>query len=190
MKNDKDDIFVGKIVDYVRVALYPFLVVASVGFVLTLIVHLSIWAGFPLGKYTIKLLLGIIIVWLPTVLVSLLLMREPEQKDFRKVCLRGCPAWMKKMSFVFSIYGFISIGFVIFGIFMGIEYGNWDKELPKIYSLSMSGISMMFYWAAFATLYSARKILEGDNMKSYPNGHRVAATEIFCPYCGEEMTSS
>jgi hypothetical protein len=190
MKNDKDDIFVGKIVDYVRVALYPFLVVASVGFVLTLIVHLSIWAGFPLGKYTIKLLLGIIIVWLPTVLVSLLLMREPEQKDFRKVCLRGCPAWMKKMSLVFSIYGFISMGFVLFGIFTGIEYGNWDKGLPKIFSLGMSGVCMMFYSTAMAVLYSAIKILEGDNMKICPNGHSVGSAESFCHYCGEEMTSN
>lgn len=190
MKKDKDDIFVGKIVDYVRVVLYPFMVAAGVGLVLTLIVHISIWAGFPLGKYTIKLLLGIFIVWLPTVLVSLLLMKDPEQKDFQKVCLRGCPAWMKKMSSVFSIYAFISFGILLFGMYTNIKSGSSEGGLHKFVLLGFSGFCMMFYWTAFATLYSARKILEGDNMKNCPNGHRVAATEIFCPYCGERMTSS
>jgi len=187
---DNKEMRVDKVMRYVRVLIHPFLVLSVVGLVFTLIVHLSIWAGFPSGKYTMKLFIGIPIVWLPTILVSQLVLRNSKQTDFWKVCLRGCPVWMKRMSSAFLIYAFISFGFMLFGMYTDIKSGGSGSGLPKFVSLGSSGFCLMFYSTAMSVLYSARKILEGENTKSCPNGHRVAAAEKFCPYCGERMISS
>jgi hypothetical protein len=179
-----------KVRRYVRVLLYPFVVVAAVGLVLTLTVHLSVWAGFALGKHTMKLIIGIGVVWLPTVLVFQLLTGDSKQKEAWKVCMRECPVWMKRMSSVFFIYAFISFGFLLFGMYTDIKSGSSGGGLPKFVYLGFSGFCLMFYSTAMCVLYSARKILKGENTKSCPNGHRVGPSERFCPYCGEEMTSN
>ena len=187
--SDNKDMRIDKIMRYVRVLLYPFMVLAAVGLILTLIVHFSIWAGLPLGKHSFSLFGGLFVVWLPTVLVFQLLTKDSKQKEPWKVCMRECPVWMKRMSSLFFIYAFISFGFLLFGMYTDIKSGGSDSGLPDFVSLGFSGFCLMFYSTAMAMLYSARKILEGENTKICPNGHRVAATEKFCPYCGEEMTS-
>ena len=93
------------------------------------------------------------------------------------------------MSSVFFIYAFISFGFLLFGMYTDIKSGGSGGGSPKFISLGFSGFCLPFYSTAMSVLYSARKILIGENTKSCPNGHRVASTEKFCPYCGEEMTS-
>jgi len=185
--SDNKDMRIDKIMRYVRILLYPFMVLAAVGLVLTLIVHLSIWAGLPLGKHSFSLFGGLFVVWMPTVLVFQLLTKDSEQKGSWKLCMRECPVWMRRMSSVFFIYAFISFGFMLFGMYTDIKSGGTDSGLPKFVSLAFSGVCLMFYSTAMAMLYSARKILEGENTKICPNGHRVASTEKFCPYCGEEM---
>jgi hypothetical protein len=192
MKMNEDDILLDKIARYVRRLVYPFFVLAVVGLILTLIVHLSIWAGSdnPLAKHYFTLFVGVPVIWLATILVSQLLTRDSKQKDFWKVCMRGCPAWMRYMSTAFFIYAFISVGFVFFGMYTDIRGGGSGDWTPKFLSLGFSGFCMMFYSTATAVLYSATKILEGVNMRICPNGHRVEATENFCPHCGEKMTSS
>ena len=156
---NKSDIFIDKIMRYMRVLIYPFVILATIGLVLTLIAHFSMWAGFDnlLGKYTIKLFIGIPVVWLPTALVIRLLTRDSEQKALWKVCLRECPVWMKHMSSVFLIYAFIGFGFLLFGIYTDIKHGSSGNGLPKFVSLGMSGICMMFYSTAIAVLYSAKR---------------------------------
>jgi hypothetical protein len=186
----KEDMRADKVMRYVRVLLYPFVVLAAVGLVLTLIVHLSIWAGLPLGKHGFSLFGGVFVVWLPVVLVFQLLTRDCKQKESWKVCMRECPVWMKRMFSGFFIYAFISFGFLLFGMYTDIKSGGSGGGLPKFVSLGSSGFCLMFYSTAMAVLYSARKILKKENMKSCPNGHQVASTEKFCPYCGEKMISS
>jgi hypothetical protein len=191
VKINEDDIFLGKIAGYVRRLVYPFLVLAVVGLVLTLIAHLSMWAGSDnsLVKHYFALFIGIFVIWPLIILVSQLLTRDTEQKDFWKVCLRGCPAWARYMSTAFFIYAFIMLGFMLFGMYTDIRGGGSGDGMPKFFSLGFSAFCMMCYSTATAVLYSATKILGGVNMRSCPNGHRVEATENFCPYCGEQMTS-
>jgi hypothetical protein len=191
VKMNEDDTFAGKIGRYVKRLVYPFLVLAVVGLILTLIAHLSMWAGSDnlLTKHYFTLFVGVPVVWLATILVSQLLTKDTKQRDCWKACLRGCPAWMRYMSSAFFIYAFVSAGFVLFGIYTDIRGGGSGDGMPKFVSLGFSGFFMMFYSTATAVLYSATKILEGVNMRICPNGHRVEATENFCPYCGEKMTS-
>ncbi|MHC4531600.1 MAG: hypothetical protein ACYSXD_08585 [Planctomycetota bacterium] len=186
--SDNKDMGTNKIMRYVGALLLPFVVLSAIGLVLTLTVHLSIWAGLPLSKYILKVFIGIPVVWLPTVLVFQLLSRDSTQEDSWKVCMRRCPVWMKYMSWVFFIYAFISFGFLLFGMYRDIKYGGSGGGLPKFVSLGLSGFCLVFYSTAMSVLYSVRKILEGRSTKSCPNGHRVPASESFCPYCGEEMT--
>jgi len=191
VKINEDDTFAGKIGRYVKRLVYPFLVLAVVGLILTLIAHLSMWAGSdnPLTKHYFTLFVGVPVIWLPTILVSHLLTRDAKQKDLGKVCMRGCPAWIRYMSTGFFIYAFISVGFVLFGMYTDIRGGGSGDGTPKYLSLGFSGFFMMFYSTATAVLYSATKILDRVNMRICPNGHRVEATENFCPYCAERITS-
>jgi hypothetical protein len=191
MKTNKDDILLDKISRYVRRLVYPFLILAVVGLILTLIAHLSMWAGFdnPLVKHYFALFIGLFVIWPLIFLVSQLLTRDTEQKEFWKVCLRGCPAWMRYMSTAFFIYAFIMFGFMLFGMYTDIRGGGSGDGMPKFFSLGSSAFFMVFFSTATAVLYSATKILGGVNMSSCPNGHRVEASENFCPYCGEQMTS-
>ena len=161
-----DNIYVKRVARYIRVALFPFLVVSVIGLLLTLIMHLSIWAGLPLSKYTLKLFIGIPVVWLPTVLVFQLLTRGSALEDSWKVCMRECPVWMKYMSWVFFIYAFISFGFMLFGMYTDIKSGGSGGGLPKFVSLGSSGFCLVFYSTAMSSLYSARKILERKSTKN------------------------
>ena len=84
--------------------IYPFLFLASVGFVTVLSVHIVALAGSTSGfSNLIKFLfLGIFVVWLPTVLAMTRMTREFKQKDIWRAALRGCPLWMKRgLYFVF-----------------------------------------------------------------------------------------
>lgn len=164
--SDNKDMRVDKVKRYARVLLYPFVILAAVGLVLTLIVHLSIWAGLPLGKYTMKLFIGIPVVWLPTVLVSQVLTKDSKQKGSWKECMRECPVWMRRMSSVFFIYAFISLGFLLFGIYTDIKSADSDSGLPNFISLGFSGFCLMFYSTAMAMFYSARKILDGGMIEN------------------------
>ncbi len=157
--SDNKDMRANKVKRYARVLLHPFVILAAIGLVLTLIVHLSIWAGLPLSKYTMKLFIGIPIVWLPTVLVFQLLTRDSKQEKSWKVCMRECPVWMKRMSSVFFIYAFISFGFLLFGMYTDIKSGGSGGGLPKFISLGLSGFCLMFYSTAMAVLITAKRSL-------------------------------
>ena len=180
-----------KIVNYVKAILYPFVILAAIGFILTLMVHLSIWAGYDnaLVKHKFILLAGIPAVWLPTALVFQLLTKGSNQKNNWKVYMRECPKWMKYMSKVFFIYAFICFLFMLFGIYTDIKSGGSNSEPLDYFSLSLSGFCLMIYSTAMSILYSARKILEKGSIRSCPNGHPVALNESFCPYCGEKISS-
>ena len=159
---DNKNMRTDKIIHYVRLLLYPFMLLAAIGLVLTLIVHLSIWAGSdnPLGIHAFSLFVGIPIIWLPTVLAFQSLTRDSEQRESWKRCMRECPVWMKRMCSVFFIYAFISFGFLLFGMYTDIKSDGSGSGLPNFVSLGFSGFCLMFYSTAMAVLYSARKTIE------------------------------
>ncbi len=84
------------------------LAAALLGFVASVTVHVLSLTGVlpPTGEYTWGLHIGIFVVWIPAVMLMQQLLPDKKnfnQKDVWKVALRGCPPWVEKPSWVFSI---------------------------------------------------------------------------------------
>jgi hypothetical protein len=79
--------------------LTPFMWLAALGLVLSIIVHASAVIGVtsPLGSGAWALHGGIFVVWLPAVVVVHRSTQESKQRDSWKVALRGCPEWMRRL---------------------------------------------------------------------------------------------
>jgi hypothetical protein len=96
--------------------LIPFMYIAAIGVVLSVVVHISALLGMPspFGEISWVLHMGIFVVWLPAILVANKLVRGFKQKDFWKAALRGCPQWMKNLIYLFL--GYAILNFTIFAI--------------------------------------------------------------------------
>jgi hypothetical protein len=84
-----------------KTLLYPLVALSAVGLALSLISHIAalLGANGPLGDKAWILHIGIFVVWLPAILVMNRLTREVPRKDIWKVALRGCPEWMRYMTY-------------------------------------------------------------------------------------------
>ena len=140
--------------------LSPFIWLAALGLVLSLIVHIYALIGVanPFGAAAWVLHGGVFVVWLPAVVVAHRSTRESKQRDFWKAALRACPEWMKRMTYAFGAYAMIN-----FVLFLALFR---DNELR-----GFSGHWMAFYSAALAVLYSARQM--NLSPERCPVGHLV-----------------
>ena len=77
----------------VKQVLAPFLVLAAVGLVLSIIAHIAALTGLPqpLGNATWALHFGVFVVWLPAVVVVIWLVKDFQKKEYWSAALRGCP---------------------------------------------------------------------------------------------------
>jgi hypothetical protein len=159
--------------------IYPFLFLASVGFVTVLSVHIVALAGSTSGfSNLIKFLFpGIFVVWLPTILAMTRMTREFKQKDIWKAALRGCPLWMKRgLYFVF--------GYAFFADFvLPIVYGGGMGSAANT-ARGMSAIALTFYATAGCVLYSATRAGQFDQSRRCANGHLVGSLAKYCEECG------
>ena len=172
-----------------RLILLPFMALAIVGFILSVAAHLSAIAGLPIpfGHAVWVLHIGIFVVWLPTVLVAYRLTRGAKRKDLWKVALVGCPTWMRMA--LYGIFGYAILNFVLF---MATTAGHPQPrgDAPPEVVRGFSGHWMVFYGAAFATLYSASVIGYSGMDRKCPNGHSVTITAKFCEECGAPLEPS
>jgi hypothetical protein len=168
------------------IALYPFMVLAAIGLLLSLGVHVMALAGLPIpgGGMVWALHLGIFLVWLPTMLVARRVTREASRRDFFRVILRGCPAWIRTAFFVFL--GYAVLNFVLFAIRTAGSPQATGPAPPGVV-IGFSGHWMAFYSAAFAILYSAIHATHPLRDRRCPHGHVVSHTATFCPDCGAEL---
>jgi hypothetical protein len=163
-------------------ALYPFLLLAAVGFVLSVAAHCMALAGVPIpgGKLVWNLHVGIFVVWIPTVLVAYQTTRYANRKDFWKVALAGCPPWMRRSLFI--LFGYAILNFVLFLASNQPKQSIGDAPLTVI--RGFSGHWMIFNGAAFAILYSRIHSPQLYQPRKCPQGHVVSPTARFCPECG------
>jgi hypothetical protein len=165
----------------VTVLLYPFMLLAALGFILSVAAHLTALAGLeiPGGEDVWALHMGIFVVWIPTVLVSMRATRNSSRRDSWKVVLSGCPPWMRTALYV--LLGYALLNFFLF-VYRGASHipGNHLSDEVR----GFSGHWMIFYAAAFATLYSAIHSPNLFRERKCPKGHPVSATAKFCPECG------
>jgi hypothetical protein len=172
------------------IVLTPFIVLAAVGLILSVICHGCALLGLPqpLGGAAWGLHIGIFVVSLPAVLVSTRLVRDFKQNDFWKAALRGCPNWMRWMAYGFFIYALINFITFIIAMF-AVPPGQQAPNAPAT-ALGFRGFSghwMAFYSMAIAIMYSAIVVSRRDPARRCPNGHPVSPSAEFCENCGAKI---
>lgn len=169
------------------VLLLPFLVLAVVGLVLSLAVHVVALFGQqqPLGEAVWALHIGIFVVCLPAMLVSYRLVKEFKYKDMWRAALRGCPPWMRRLTAAFGVYA--AVNFVIFAALAPPGEAGRVVNAPPIVLRGFSGHWMVFYSAAAAMFYSAVVVAKRDPARRCPNGHPVSPSAVFCEVCGSRV---
>lgn len=149
------------------VLIVPFLALAAVGLVLSLVAHGCAWLGEPqpLGMATWGLHLGVFVVWLPALLASGQMVRGARREDAWRVALRGCPRWMRWMTTAFFVYAFVNF-MLNFGVMAPAGKQPEGGDMPPAVFRMFSGHWMAFYSAALAMLYSSWIIALRHEVKS------------------------
>jgi hypothetical protein len=166
----------------VRTLIYFFMVLAVVGFLSLLTVHIAAFAGVTPPSVILKFVfVGLFVVWLPTVFVSNRLSKEYKQNDFWRATLRGCPKWMRTA--LWGIWGYGSLGTFLLPLLSGRNVDSYASSLQ-----GMTGFVLIFYATAVGVLYSATRVKEFDGNRHCPNGHHVSQVAKFCEECGSPIT--
>lgn len=133
---------------------YFFGTLSVAGLFLSLITHTAALLGKhgPLGDKAFMLHGGIFVVWIPAVLIAQHLTRGTPRHNFWKVALRGCPAWIRYMTFGFFGYALLNILIV----FVDVRASTSRAALADV--RAFSGHWMAFYSAALAIFCSALKV--------------------------------
>jgi hypothetical protein len=169
-------------------ALLAFSVLAGLGLVFSMVVHVASLAGIALfGGDAFALHAGIFVVWIPTVVVAHRHTRDFKRKEFWKAALRGCPPWMQKLTFGFFAYALVNfLYFFISTVAAGPKHsGPVDAATLR----GFSGHWMAFYSAAMSVLYSSTRIPLLDAVRECIHGHPVGPLAKFCEQCGSSVRS-
>jgi len=164
------------------------MIYAAIGLLLSLCVHvLSIIGYQPAGPgLFFALHVGIFPLWIFVVLISLKMTGGSRpRKDFWKFVLRGCPVWLKYLTYGFFIYAVVN--FLYFFVTTatsgkahagGVSPSDWH---------GFSGHWMAFYCAGLAISTSAYRIGWKYLAEKCPNGHDVSPDHDYCPTCGSKV---
>ncbi len=129
-----------------RLVLYPFMVLAGLGFLASLVLHAVTIPepAAPDGSVPLVLQWGVALVWIPAIVAAYRLrLVEParpedrQQRTFLWVLLAGTPHWMRVAVFALALYAAVN-----FLYSDGFPVRSFSTDL------------MLFYFTAFAALYS------------------------------------
>jgi hypothetical protein len=165
-----------------RVLLFPFIGIAALGLILSLLVHLSALFGqpIPLGHRAWGLHFGIFVVWIPTVIAGNFLARDVDRKNWWRFALRGCPDWYRYFTYGLFAYALINFAIFLMRTWAAPRNGGLSDEVGLI---GFSGHWMAFYAAALGAMWSFATAGE-EAFPRCPNGHAVDADSKFCKECG------
>lgn len=135
---------------------YPCLLLAGAGFFLSLTAHVLALLGraMPGGGLVWMLHVGVFLVWIPAILLSRSKLQNVPRQNQMKAVLADCPVWMRRTVSVVFAYGFLN-----FILFMASTMGHPKPTgtAPPAVIRGFSGHWMIFYGAAFVTLFSIIK---------------------------------
>jgi hypothetical protein len=161
-----------------------FLALAVIGLILSLITHTAALLALPqpLGSAAWGLHLGIFVVWVPAIFVANWNGGNSRRKDSHDKAFRGCPVWMRLLTFGFFCYAFVN--FLLFIPFAPPRGAPRGPDAPPVVFRGFSGHWMAFYSAAAATLYSALVVSRTGPARRCPKGHPVPPPALHCAVCG------
>jgi hypothetical protein len=167
--------------------LIVFLALSVIGLILSLITHTAALLGLPqpFGPAAWALHLGIFVVFLPAMILSNRQSGDSGRKVSWEEALRGCPAWMRLLTFGFFCYAVVN--FLLFIPFAPPRGAPRGPDAPPVVFRGFSGHWMAFYSAAAATLYSALVVSRTGRARRCPNGHPVPPPALHCEVCGRSV---
>jgi hypothetical protein len=169
--------------DWLRPFLWVFVLLAAIGLVVSLWVHLGAVMGRRVAPEAFFWMLhvGIFVVWFPAMFVAQRLVGNVNRKDLWKVVLKGSPDWMRYM--VYGFFGYTVVNFLFF--VTKAPAGGGGPNPPAEVWRGFSGHWMAFYSAALAILYSA--VRTEDTSLRCANGHLASPNTTYCPRCGQPV---
>lgn len=121
---------------------------ALAGFLASLLVHLAALAGAAVPQEAMALHLGVFLVFFPAVLLQNRLVVSRDRSQIWSELLRGCPGWVKP-----TLY--LLFGYALLNFFRDFVH----KPEPQASPFRMfSGHWMLFYFIAFAIIWSYRRV--------------------------------
>jgi len=132
------------------------MLIAGVGFLLSLIAHLVALFGksIPGGGLVWALHVGIFMVWIPAILISKgKLDHVPAQRQLDAV-IAECPGWMRRA--IKILFAYAIVNFLLF-IISTTGHPRPTGSAPAAVIRGFSGHWMIFYSMAFVTFYSEAK---------------------------------
>ncbi len=152
---------------WLKPLLWPVIILALAGFAVSLCVNLAALQKRELlpQAYFFLLHLGIFVVWIPAVIVANKRAKRAGSRDLWKAVLNGPSAWMRYVLYGLFAYGAV-IGFSVFGNQLG-KLGS--RQDPYMEWFGFSSTWMIFYFAAFAILYSSVRPAEDTPLQGRQN---------------------
>jgi H+/Cl- antiporter ClcA len=176
------------------VVLVPFMYLAAWGFLLSLAAHCLSLANVPIpgGNLVFGLHVGVFVVFFPALFASRGITRNVNRRDYWRVILAGCPAWMRWG--VYTVFAYAVVNFIYFMAFLSPwikKTGNMNGGVPPPAVIrAFSGHWMAFYFASFAMLYSRIHAPQLYCIRKCAEGHSVPPLAKYCPECGAEMSDA
>jgi hypothetical protein len=141
-----------------NILLLPLMAYAAAGLALSLMVHLLSYADLQLGGNSlfVALHVGIFPLWIPVVLIAMRMSGGGYSRDFWKVILAECPAWMRYMIRGFLAYAVVN--FILCAALLAFVYpkgGPHGSAPPGLLWRMFSGHWMVFYGGGLLMLRAA-----------------------------------
>src|SRR5215469_10585399 len=97
-----------------RIFALPFLLIAAVGFVLSLVAHVLALLGIamPGGGLVWALHVGIFVVWIPAIFLSRNRLQNVPRKNHMDAMLGDCPRWMRRA--ITILFAYAIVNFLLF----------------------------------------------------------------------------
>jgi hypothetical protein len=150
----------------VAVLLMPFLVLAILGLILSLISHTAALLGLsqPLGSDARLLHIDLVVVCVPALVVAICLTPDRKQRGFPwDLIVRRCAPWMWLMTFVFGVYALVN--YLIVSALDPPTGITLSTDVPPGVFRGSSGDWMAGYSFATAVLYAAIVELVSDSAR-------------------------
>ncbi|MHC9511784.1 hypothetical protein [Kangiella sp. M94] len=159
-----------------------FMYLALAGFTVSFIIHICGYIGIGdlFGIHPIQLHSLLPVVYVPAILACIKLHYDRPKETILVSALQGCPQWMKTLLLVIFGYALFS--------FIGLNLLEHNNIFTTDTYVSASRPLLVFYYIAFAMLYSFNSVLSHHSTLNCKNGHPLAPGETHCLLCDDKTT--
>lgn len=170
---------------WMRTLMYPFLLIAALGFSLSLVAHILSLCGIEISSalHVMYLHIGIFVVWFPAVLVVSKMTGYANRRDLWKITLSGCPLWMRRA--IYILFGYTAFNFILFMMRNGAQRESGETSPSIVWGFS--GHWLLFYGIAFAVFYSAIHAPQLLEKRFCSYGHPASPLDQYCSRCGAAL---